>query len=69
MPIMISKKKKYYCYCGHSFTAYAVYFRGETSVIDGKKGKKSSGSGQIVCPNCLWTIPTWERIDGVKVRK
>lgn len=64
MPIV-----KYECeWCGNEFEQYVRYSQGDTSQLDGRKGKKSSLSTQVRCPKCLRMIPTWNKIDGVKRR-
>jgi len=68
---LLQRDKEYVCcWCGTEFKAHARYVNGQINALDKtSKGKKQAVSSQIKCPNCLNFIPTWEKINGVKIRK
>lgn len=52
--------KKYKCqWCETEFKQFVWFSPGESDPFRGTKGKKSSISTQVQCPNCMNFIPTW----------
>jgi len=55
---MIKKQIKYKCeWCEHEFEAEAQYSNLGRGI-----------SNQIKCPKCYRLVPTWKKINGIKIR-
>jgi len=58
---MDKQLKKYCCpWCNNKFERYVGYVKGG--------GKRGAVSDQVRCFGCGNLIPTWKRINGVRIR-